>query len=194
MIYAVIQVFLLFFFVFLVTEIPISVNFLRHDPEKGSRVWIPIRYYNLEKSDDIRQYGYIYNIHRYLECYAYGDYIPEYIMCDMTGFKIGQHIRTKDLELPDNIDPVDKYCKMTVGIVKKNIAKYKKLTDPKVATTPAAAAAAGKAAKGGKAAAGTTPAATTAAPAGKGGKAAATAAPKATTTAKAAPAAKPKKK
>lgn len=129
-----------------------------------------------------------------MECYAYGDYIPEYVMCDMTGFKIGQHIRTKDLELPDNIDPVDKYCKMTVGIVKKNIAKYKKLTDPKVPTTPAAAAAAGKGAKGGKATAAATPATSTAAPAGKAGKTATAATSKAASTAKAAPAAKPKKK
>lgn len=109
-------------------------------------------------------------------------------MCDMTGFKIGQHIRTKDLELPDNIDPVDKFCKMTVAVVKKNIAKYKKLTDPKAATTPAAAAATGKGGKGGKTAGTGAAASPAAAATAKGGK------PAAASGAKAASAAKPKKK
>lgn len=133
-----------------VTEIPLSLNFMRHDPERGSHVFIPIRYYNIEKNDEIRQYGYVYSIHRYFECYAYGEYIPPEILCDVTNFKIGKHIKARDLDLPDNIEPVNRFYKVDLGVVKKNMVKFKKLNeaaDGKTDTSKAPKAAKGQANK-----------------------------------------------
>jgi large subunit ribosomal protein L25 len=91
-------------FFFLVTDTPLSVNFMRYKP--GCKISIPITYLNEEGSPGLKRGGYINHIHHELECICETDQLPTSLQIDVNGLHVGDKIRLESIKFPVGVRPV----------------------------------------------------------------------------------------
>ncbi|DAZ94736.1 TPA: hypothetical protein N0F65_011552 [Lagenidium giganteum] len=87
----------------LVSDLPVSVNFLRYKP--GHKVSIPIKYLNEEGSPGLKRGGYINHIHHSLDCFIFTDVIPETLQIDVNGLHVGDYIHLDAISFPEGVVP-----------------------------------------------------------------------------------------
>jgi large subunit ribosomal protein L25 len=87
----------------IVTDAPLSVNFLRYRP--GHKVRIPITYLNEDGSPGLKRGGYISHMHHELECTVFTDKIPDTLQADVNGLHVGDRIHLEALNVPEGIVP-----------------------------------------------------------------------------------------
>lgn len=88
----------------LVTDKPLSVNFLRHRP--NNRLKIPIEFVNADQSADLKRGCFLFRVNKFLECICEGE-VPSSIELDLTGAIKGQvfRINSPALKLPPKVRP-----------------------------------------------------------------------------------------
>lgn len=86
-----------------VTDIPVSVEFMRFKP--GRKVSIPITYLNEDGSPGLKRGGYINHIHHQLDCFVYTENIPATLQIDVNGLHVGDKIYLEAMSFPEGILP-----------------------------------------------------------------------------------------
>ena len=91
-----------------VTDEPVSVNFLRYHSEKKVKVWIPIEFYNEEKSIGLKRGGQMRITMRDVELRtvppAAAPVIPSKVRLNLDGTQLGQKVRAKEIPLPEGLE------------------------------------------------------------------------------------------
>lgn len=86
----------------IVSNMPVSVNFLRYTP--GKRVRIPVDFINMDQSTDIRRGCTLLRVNKFVECVCDGE-IPEKIVIDVSTVSKGDVIRLTSTMLPPRVRP-----------------------------------------------------------------------------------------
>ena len=89
-----------------VTDEILNLNFQLHDSNKGTRVDIPIEYYNYEQCRGLQAGGYINHVFRAIPCVCTGDQFPVSLRVDLKGLRIGRTMRLDEIEFPEGCKPV----------------------------------------------------------------------------------------
>lgn len=86
-----------------VTDLPLHVDFLRVSKSTKINVNVPVTFINEEESPGLEEGGILSVVRYEIELYCAADDIPEEIVCDLTGYNMGDTIHISDLKLPENV-------------------------------------------------------------------------------------------
>ncbi|OQR96746.1 50S ribosomal protein L25 [Achlya hypogyna] len=86
-----------------VTDVPLTVNFLRFKP--GRTVYIPLDFLNQESSPGLKRGGYINNVRHDIPCTVNTDEIPTTLDVDVNGMHVGARIYLENITFPENVVP-----------------------------------------------------------------------------------------
>lgn len=103
--YSYVEFLFLFFAYFvcqLVTDQPLSVNFLRYIP--GNRLRIPIDFINADQSLDLRRGCFIVRVNKFIECVC-DEEVPKTVSLDLSSAQKGDVFRLNALSLPSKVRP-----------------------------------------------------------------------------------------
>ncbi|OQS03227.1 50S ribosomal protein L25 [Thraustotheca clavata] len=89
-----------------VTDVPLTVNFLRFKP--GRTVHIPLAFLNEETSPGLKRGGYINNVRHEIPCKIDTETIPTTLDVDVNGMHVGQRIYLENITFPENVTPLVK--------------------------------------------------------------------------------------
>lgn len=92
----------MFAITYLVSDLPVSVNFLNYGP--GSRVRIPIEYINEDQSQDMRRGCFLVRVNNFVECVC-DEAVPPRIVVDLANAKKGDVYRLTTTSLPPKVRP-----------------------------------------------------------------------------------------
>jgi large subunit ribosomal protein L25 len=83
----------------------ICVNWLRYRPGTypGVKVELPLKSFNDERCPGFKEGGWLLELMPKLPVYASGDEIPDYVMMDLRGKKLGEKIMASELELGEGV-------------------------------------------------------------------------------------------
>lgn len=83
----------------------ICVNWLRYrsGTYPGVKVDLPLKSFNDERCPAFREGGWLLELMPKLSVYANGDYIPDYVMMDLRGKRLGDKVMASELELGEGI-------------------------------------------------------------------------------------------
>ncbi|KDO30892.1 hypothetical protein SPRG_04795 [Saprolegnia parasitica CBS 223.65] len=87
-----------------VTDVPLTVNFLRFKP--GRTVHIPLDFLNQEGSPGLKRGGYINNVRHDIPCKVNSDVIPSTLDVDVNGMHVGERIYLENITFPEHIEPL----------------------------------------------------------------------------------------
>ncbi len=91
-----------------ITDFPIHIDFQEVSKDTLVRVNVALRVINEEKSPGIRRGGVINLVYRSIPMLCPPTNIPTHINIDISGMEIGQNKHINDVDLPENVRPVDK--------------------------------------------------------------------------------------
>lgn len=144
-----------------VKDTPIHADFIQVDEHSQVRLSIPVEIINLDKCPGIKRGGVLNVVRRAVEVYCSIDNIPEKLIANLEGLKIGENIKYSKLGKPDGITPVIKDRDFTIisiagrgedeeaaAVVDPNAPTAPVVTGQKNANLVPDAAAAGKAPAG----------------------------------------------
>lgn len=83
----------------------ISINWLRYraGAYPGVKLDIPLKSFNEERCPGIKEGGWLLELVHKLPVYASGDSIPDFLMLDLRGLKVGDKIMASQVELNDGL-------------------------------------------------------------------------------------------
>jgi large subunit ribosomal protein L25 len=83
----------------------ISINWLRYrvGAYPGVKLDIPLKAFNEERCPGIKEGGWLLELVHKLPVYASGDTIPDYLMLDLRGLKVGDKVMASQIELNDGL-------------------------------------------------------------------------------------------
>ena len=83
----------------------ISMNFMRYHPNTapGARIEIPFKTINEDRSPGLKEGGWVYFLRFALPVYANGEVIPDCLIVDMRGKKLGDKIRASEIHLNEGL-------------------------------------------------------------------------------------------
>ncbi|CAK4647399.1 hypothetical protein LEN26_015616 [Aphanomyces euteiches] len=100
-----------------VTDVPLTVNFLRYKP--GRKVYIPLDYLNMEGSPGLKRGGYINNVRHEIPCTISSEEIPAKLYVDVNGMHVGERIYLENITFPEHVKPLIKEKSVVATIAGK---------------------------------------------------------------------------
>jgi large subunit ribosomal protein L25 len=85
-----------------VTDLPVSVNFLRYIP--GNRIRIPVEYTNAEDNVELRRGSFLLKVNSFVECIC-GIDIPHSLQVDVSTASKGEVFRINNIKFPPHVRP-----------------------------------------------------------------------------------------
>ena len=150
-----------------VSESLLHVDFMRVDPKARTKVEVPVKFANSDKSPGIKRGGVLNIVMHEIELWCPAIKIPHAVVIDLTGLEINDSIHSATLTLPEGTELAHKE-EFTVATIAAPSAVRSEMRDKAdAAAAPAAAAAAAPAAGAKDAKAAAAPAAAAKAPAAK---------------------------
>lgn len=136
----------------------IAINWLRYRPGAypGAKLEIPLKTFNDERCTAFKEGGWLLELIHKLPVYASGTRVPDYLMMDLRGLRVGDKIMASSLHLNDGLTLRSKVKDFAVA---KIVGSRRGADDAADAAAPAAAKAAAPAAAGAAKAAAPAPAA-----------------------------------
>lgn len=86
-----------------VTDLPLHVDFLRVGKSTKINVNVPVNFINEDASPGLDRGGILSVVRYEVELYCAADDIPEEVVCDLTGYEMGDTIHISNLKLPDGV-------------------------------------------------------------------------------------------
>lgn len=83
----------------------IAINWMRYVPGTypGARIDIPLKAINEERCPGIKEGGWLLELQETLPVYASGAEIPDYLMLDLRGLRVGDKVMASHVELNDGL-------------------------------------------------------------------------------------------
>ncbi len=89
-----------------VTDVPEHVDFQRVSEKERIRVSVPVSFINSDKSPGLKRGGVLNIVRHEIEFYCTPANIPEKIVIDLSGARVGQSIHIENVPLAEGVKPV----------------------------------------------------------------------------------------
>ncbi len=88
-----------------VTDRPLHFDLMRVDEKQTIKIEVPVHFINEDKCEAFRQGGSLEVVRHSVEVKVRADHIPEDLIVDLAGHKLGDIIRWTDLKGTDEVEP-----------------------------------------------------------------------------------------
>ncbi len=88
-----------------VSDRPLHFDLMRVDEKQTIKIEIPVRFINEDQCQAFRQGGSLEVVRHAVEVKVRADHIPEDLIVDLAGHKLGDTIRWSDLKVPSDVEP-----------------------------------------------------------------------------------------
>ncbi len=122
-----------------VKDIPIHADFMQVDEHTQIKISVPVEFLNVEKCPGIKRGGVLNVVRRTVDIFCNIDNIPDKLIADLDGLKIGDNIKYSGLKKPEGISPVITTRDFTIAtIAGRGEDEAAAVVDPNAPATPAA--------------------------------------------------------
>jgi large subunit ribosomal protein L25 len=88
-----------------VSDRPLHFDLMRVDEKQTIKIEVPVHFINEDKCEAFRQGGSLEVVRHAVEISVRADHIPEELVVDLAGHKMGDTIRFSDLKVPAGVEP-----------------------------------------------------------------------------------------
>lgn len=88
-----------------VTDRPLHFDLMRVDEKQTIKIEVPVHFINEDQCPAFRQGGSLEIVRHTVEIAVRADHIPEDLIVDLAGHKLGDTIRWSDLKVPSDVQP-----------------------------------------------------------------------------------------
>lgn len=88
-----------------VSDRPLHFDLMRVDEDQTIKIEVPVHFINEDKCEAFRQGGSLEIVRHSVEILVRADHIPEDLIVDLAGHKLGDSIRWSDLKVPSDVQP-----------------------------------------------------------------------------------------
>ena len=88
-----------------VSDRPLHFDLMRVDAKQTIKIEVPIHFINEDQCKAFRQGGSLEIVRHTVEILVRADHIPEDLIVDLAGHKLGDTIRWSDLKVPADVEP-----------------------------------------------------------------------------------------
>ncbi len=88
-----------------VSDRPLHFDLMRVDADQMIKIEVPVHFINQDKCEAFRQGGSLEIVRHTVEIEVRADHIPEDLIVDLAGHKLGDTIRISDIKLPEGVQP-----------------------------------------------------------------------------------------
>jgi len=122
-----------------VTDRPLHFDLMRVDEKQTIKIDIPVRFINEDKCEAFRQGGSLEVVRHSVEVKVRADHIPEDLIVDLSGHKLGDIIRWTDLKGTDEVEPTITDRDFVIASIKTSSAAISAAADEAAEEAEAAA-------------------------------------------------------
>ena len=88
-----------------VSDRPLHFDLMRVDAKQTIKIEVPVHFINQDQCEAFRQGGSLEIVRHTVEISVRADHIPEDLVVDLAGHKLGDTIRISDIKLPKGVEP-----------------------------------------------------------------------------------------
>ena len=88
-----------------VSDRPMHCDLMRVDEKQVIKIEVPVHFINQDECEAFRQGGSLEIVRHTVEISVRADHIPEELVVDLAGHKMGDTIRISDIKLPKGVEP-----------------------------------------------------------------------------------------
>lgn len=88
-----------------VSDRPLHFDLMRVDAKQTIKIEVPVHFINEDQCAAFRQGGSLEIVRHTVEILVRADHIPEDLIVDLAGHKLGDTIRWSDLKVPSDVEP-----------------------------------------------------------------------------------------
>ncbi|MFJ6024787.1 50S ribosomal protein L25/general stress protein Ctc [Brevundimonas sp. NPDC092305] len=88
-----------------VSDRPLHFDLMRVEAKQTIKIEVPVHFINEDKCEAFRQGGSLEIVRHSVEISVRADHIPEDLIVDLSGHKLGDTIRWTDLKVPSDVEP-----------------------------------------------------------------------------------------
>ncbi|WP_420480127.1 50S ribosomal protein L25/general stress protein Ctc [Brevundimonas sp. FT23028] len=88
-----------------VSDRPLHFDLMRVDEKQTVKIEVPVHFINEDKCQAFRQGGSLEIVRHSVEIAVRADHIPEDLVVDLAGHKLGDTIRFSDIKVPKGVEP-----------------------------------------------------------------------------------------
>jgi len=88
-----------------VSDRPLHFDLMRVDEDQTIKIEVPVHFINQEECPAFRQGGSLEVVRHTVEIMVRADHIPEDLVVDLKGHRLGDTIRISDIRLPEGVEP-----------------------------------------------------------------------------------------
>lgn len=88
-----------------VSDRPLHFDLMRVDENQMIKIEVPVHFINQDQCKAFRQGGSLEVVRHTVEIEVRADHIPEDLVVDLSGHKLGDTIRISDIQLPEGVQP-----------------------------------------------------------------------------------------
>lgn len=122
-----------------VTDRPLHFDLMRVDEKQTIKIEIPVRFINEDQCQAFRQGGSLEVVRHAVEVKVRADHIPEDLIVDLAGHKLGDTIRWTDLKGTDDVEPTITDRDFVIASIKTSSAAISAAADEAAEEAEAAA-------------------------------------------------------
>jgi len=124
-----------------VSDRPLHFDLMRVDAKQTIKIEVPVHFINEDQCAAFRQGGSLEIVRHTVEILVRADHIPEDLIVDLAGHKLGDTIRISDIKLPKGVEPTITDRDFVIASIKTSSAAIAAAHDEEVIAEEQAAAA-----------------------------------------------------
>ena len=125
-----------------VSDRPLHFDLMRVDEDQTIKIEVPVHFINEDQCKAFRQGGSLEIVRHTVEIEVRADHIPEDLIVDLAGHKLGDTIRISDIKLPEGVVPAIHDRDFMIASIKTSSAAISAAHDEEADAAAAAEAAA----------------------------------------------------
>lgn len=112
-----------------VTDRPLHFDLMRVDEKEVIKIEVPVHFKNQDQCEAFRQGGSLEIVRHTIEIAVRADRIPNELVVDLSGHKLGDAIRVSDVEMPEGVEPTITDRDFMVASIKVSSAAMSEAAD-----------------------------------------------------------------
>ena len=124
-----------------VSDRPLHFDLMRVDAKQTIKIEVQVHFINEDKCEAFRQGGLLEIVRHAVEISVRADHIPEDLVVDLAGHKLGDTIRFSDIKLPKGVEPTITDRDFVIASIKTSSAAISAAHDEETIAEEQAAAA-----------------------------------------------------
>jgi large subunit ribosomal protein L25 len=112
-----------------VSDRPLHFDLMRVDADQTIKIEVPVHFINQDQCKAFRQGGSLEIVRHTVEISVRADHIPEDLIVDLAGHKLGDTIRISDIKLPEGVEPAISDRDFMIASIKVSSAAMSEAAD-----------------------------------------------------------------